>query len=307
MTVAVATIGSYILENTHEEDELCQPPFKRPKSASNDPSRLPSLLCECVVAATNDTTIHTQPQQQCMTTRILLTQDESPGSRLVCSSLILDLALSLTSNCFCRCHRTRDIPIDNPEDRTPDGTREECHGCLAVVILKPFCGNPANATSNGDVFPMLCQRRYREWDPTPSTTGQEATAATTTTQSRCDRHGCSSSIQDSRTPAFATTCRRIQIRRVRSVQEVQRYLLSLLGLPRRDQPVGGILIDGFDQIVELGVEQEDLPATGVTEPAKTIRMTQAGSFVSFLQTKLPMCVSLLTESSQYSFRACTRF
>jgi hypothetical protein len=166
----------------------------------------------------------------------------------------MDLAISLALNEPCRCRDYSAAIVDGGDD----GGESVCESCIAVTILLP-----SSIAENGETFPLLCQRN--------STTLHDDSLVATTTSSQV-RAPPQNHYQPDATQRRAL--HRIQVRHVSGLEDVMQYLLSLAGLPVEQQPVGGILVDGLDRLVQQQYP-EGAPAATIA-----IRMSQIGTCCS---------------------------
>ena len=128
----------------------------------------------------------------------------------------MDLALSLASNDPCRC---RIIGGDG------------CENCVSVTLIVP-----AVPAEDQEAFPLLCRPAVEE-------NSMDDILVTSSQMQRRQQNR----FQPDTTQQHAF--QRIQVRHVAGMEDLMHYLLSLAGLPVEQQPVGGILIDGLDQMV----------------------------------------------------------
>jgi hypothetical protein len=212
--------------------------------------------------------------------RILLSGDESHESVQVLDSLTMDLALSLASNQPCRCRRRHGTgQIDNAlaTEHEPT-TRVECDGCVAVVIIMPYC---TDTSVEEEIFPLLCHFAVvdsvtNDTNPTddslePKNTMLPGAADSGIAGNRCHH-----------TAAQLLNLRRIQIRRVTGLMDVWHYLLALPGLPAEQHPVGGILLHGLNRILasssSTATAPQPVPPPPMDAAVSTIRQTQLGAY-----------------------------
>lgn len=197
------------------------------------------------------------------------------GPRHLTSSLTMDLALSLASSyetpCHC-CLMSSEGENGNSFYATTDSTRRGgCeHSCVAVAILVPITN-----TGEDDAFPFLCRPAVDDDD----TGDDEMILAVSSSPLTCSRRHRESSRSVRDKPADDLleqrqrqheALRRIQVRHVASVEDVWQYLLSLPGLPVDQQPVGGILMDSLEHLMQLQPHSD--------AAAVAIRMSQTGTY-----------------------------
>jgi len=185
--------------------------------------------------------------------RLLLLQPTTTSNDM---SLVMDLAISLASAEPCRCAATRRPGSSSSaagsfwNPGTAGGNADGCDNCVGATLIVPVSIHNAQDSS----FPLLCRR-------------QEDSAANLTLNLTQQRQEVNFQTQQQQ------ALQRIQVRHVTSLTEIWEYLLQLPGLPLDQQPLGGILLCGLDQLVTAAAP----PGSHQDAAGATILMTQTGS------------------------------
>jgi hypothetical protein len=219
--------------------------------------------------------------------RILLSGDESLESRQVLDGMTMDLALSLASNQPCRCrrrHRTgQQVDTTTLASEHEPTSRVDCDGCVAVVIIMPYCST--DTAVEEEIFPLLC------YCATVDSVSNDTNAADASLASKNAMlpgpadYGGAAGGRCHPTAAQLLDLRRIQIRRVAGLADVWHYLLALPGRPVEQHPLGGILLHGLNRILASSSTATNTAANAnapqsppsMDAAVATIRQTQVGA------------------------------
>lgn len=171
------------------------------------------------------------------------------------SSLAMNFAYAIAAATADTTSRTINAAVPDPD------VVEKKTSCNSVscVMYMPYSdndddGSNSNHSGNGhwgiDMFPLFCGRSRRR---------------TTATSNAISPIGDKEIVDDGHTYWDPSILQRIRIHRVRSVREMFNDMMTMLGKPIDEQPIGGaIVIDGIDQIISNEVKMKK-NATTITK------------------------------------------